>query len=609
MRLKRYILIGLMLIAALPTMVAQGVKFTVQAPNMVEQGGQFRVTYRVNSDVDDFRGPEFVNFELMGGPSQGSSYSTQIINGRASRSVERTFTYYLRATKEGTFTIPKAGITVDGKDYTSSAWTIKVVKTNDPAYQQASAKATAQPQKFKPDGRVFVRSFVSKRNAYIGEPIILVQKLYSKERITNITDFEEPSYNGFWKESIDIGDLQLTKETLNGETYNVVVLKKYILFPQKIGKLEVGSFTLEAVIQIIKSRAARDQMEQMMYGNTVRYYANETLKLKSPVITTTIKALPAGKPAGFNGLVGDFTMEASVDKDELQANDAFNLRIRIKGKGNISLLEIPKPNFPPDFEVYDPKVSQKSSSDASGMSGTKTYEYLIIPRNEGDYIIPPIGFSFFNPRTGHYKTLRSDTFHIKVGRGSAQAFTNVNSSSVNRDEIKYLGKDIHYIKTGEYELQQIGERKFNSLAHLLYLLLSPIFALAIIILYKKNSKKRANVGLMRNKKATKVARKRLKNAKQLLSTNDKQGFYEEISKVLWGYLSDKFNISLSELSMDTARERLSEKQVDPVIIEEIISILNSCEYARYAPNTGSDGMQKIYEQALNIISKIEKSLK
>jgi hypothetical protein len=609
MRLKRYILIGLMLIAALPTIMAQEVKFTVQAPNMVEQGGQFRVTYRVNSDVDDFRGPEFVDFELLGGPSQGSSYSTQIINGRASRSVERTFTYYLRATKEGTFTIPKAGITVDGKDYTSSAWTIKVAKTNDPTYQQASTNANAQPQKFKPEGRVFVRTFVSKRNAYIGEPIILVQKLYSKERIANITDFKEPSYNGFWKESIDIGDLQLTKETLNGQAYNVVVLQKYILFPQKTGKLEIGSFTLEAIVQIIKTRRARDQMEQMMYGNTVRYYSNETLKLKSPVITTTIKDLPAGKPAGFNGLVGDFTMEASIDKDELQANDAFNLRIRIKGKGNISLLEIPKPNFPPDFEVYDPKVSQKSSTDASGMSGTKTYEYLIIPRNEGDYVIPPIGFSYFNPRTGRYKTLRSDTFHIKVGRGSAQAFTNVNSSSVNRDEIKYLGKDIHYIKTGTYELQAIGERKFNSLEHLLYLLLSPIFALIIIILYKKNSKKRANVGLMRNKKATKVARKRLKNAKKLLSANDKHGFYEEISKVLWGYLSDKFNISLSELSMDTARERLSEKHVDPVIIEEIISILNSCEYARYAPNTGSDGMQKIYEQALNIISKIEKSLK
>jgi len=599
-----------MLIATLPTL-AQGVKFTVQAPNVVEEGGQFRITYKVNSDIDEFHEPKFVNFELLGGPSQGSSYSTQIINGRASQSIEKTYTYYVRAIKSGSFPVPKAGITVDGKDFTSANWTIKVVESKGGAYKQASDKAikSKNPEPFKPEGKVFVRTFVSKRNAYIGEPIVLVQKLYSKERIANITDFKEPSYSGFWKESIDIGDLQLTKENLNGENYNVVVLQKYILFPQKTGKLNIGSFGLDAIVQIIKSRAARDQMEQMMYGNTVRYYANETLHLKSSVVKVNIKALPAGKPSSFNGLVGDFKMEASVDKTELQANDAFNLRVKIRGKGNISLLEIPKPNFPPDFEVYDPKISQKSSTDGSGMSGTKTYEYLIIPRNEGDFIIPSFGFSFFNPRTERYETLRSDTFRIKVGRGSAQAFTGTNSSSVNRDEIKYLGKDIHYIKTVNTDMQKLGAHKFNSIGHLLYLLIAPLFALAFIIFYKKNNKKRSNTSLMRNKKATKVARKRLKSANKLLTIGDKLGFYEEISKVLWGYLSDKFNISLSELSMDTARERLSEKGVNETIIEEIISILNNCEYARYAPDTKFDGMNQIYDQALNIISKIEKSLK
>jgi len=596
--------------ATLPTM-AQGIKFTVQAPNMVEEGSQFKITYIINSNIDDFHEPEFVNFELLGGPSMGSSYSTQIINGRASQSIEKTYTYYVRALKPGIFPVPKAGITVDGKEITSSNWTIKVVEAKGDAYKKASEKArkSKNPEAFKAQGNVFVRTFVSKRNAFIGEPIVLIQKLYSKERIANITDFKEPSYSGFWKESIDIGDLQLTKENYNGENYNVVVLQKYILFPQKTGKLEIGSFALDVVVQVIKSRAARDRMEQLMYGNTVRYYDNETLNLKSPVVNVKINPLPSGKPTDFSGLVGDFSMEASVDKTSLQANDAFNLRIKVRGKGNISLLEIPKPNFPPDFEVYDPKISQKSSTDGSGMSGTKTYEYLIIPRNQGDYIIPAFGFSFFNPRTERYESLRSDTFHIKVGRGSAQAFTDAKSSSINRDEIKYLGKDIHYIKTTNSGLQKQGERKFNSIAHLLYLLMAPLFALAFIIFYKKNSKKRSNTSLMRNKKATKVARKRLKSANKLLSIGDKLSFYEEISKVLWGYLSDKFNISLSELSMDTARERLNEKGVEETIIDEIISILNHCEYARYAPDTKFDGMNQIYEQALSIISKIEKSLK
>jgi hypothetical protein len=609
MKIKNYIILGLLALASL-SLGAQGVKFTVDAPTMVEEGSNFRITYRINADVDDFREPDFTDIELLSGPSQSSSYSTQIINGRASQSIERSYTYYVRATKKGIFKIPIAGVTVDGKDYLSPKWTVNVVESKGGAYKQASDKAISSnnPQEFKAEGRVFVRTLVSKHNAFIGEPIILVQKLYSKERIANITDMKEPSYAGFWKESIDIGDLQLTKENINGETYNVVVLQKYILFPQKTGKLNIGSFGLDVVVQIIKTRAARDRMEQMMYGNKVRYYSNESLKLKSPVIKLDIKSLPAGKPANFNGLVGNFTMEASVDKTELAANDAFNLRIKIKGKGNISLLDIPKPNFPPDFEVYDPKISQKSSTDGSGMSGSKTYEYLIIPRNEGDYIIPSFRFSFFNPSKRKYQTLSSDTFRIKVGRGSVQA-SGVNSSSVNRDEIKYLGQDIHYIKTNDTDLKPIGESTFNALGHILYLLLLPVFSLLVIIFWKKNMKKQSNVSLMRNKKATKLARKRLKNAKKLLAEKNQTAFYKEISNVLWGYLGDKFNISLSELSIDTTRERLASKGIDPHIITEIISILNSCEYACYAPDTHAAGMDNIYELTLDIISKIEKSLK
>jgi predicted NAD-dependent protein-ADP-ribosyltransferase YbiA (DUF1768 family) len=610
MRLKTYILIGLLLLS-FGAMKAQNIKFTVQAPTMVEEGSQFRITYRVNSNVEDFHGPEFTDFQLLGGPSTGSSYSTQIINGRSSQSIEKTYTYYVRATKKGTFMVPQAGITVDGKKYTSSQWSIKVVKSKGGAYKSASDKAmtTENPQDFKAEGRVFVRTLVSNHKVFQGEPIVLVQKLYSKERIVNITNFKEPTYSGFWKESIDIGDLKLSRENLNGQDYNVVVLQKYIIFHQKTGKINIDPFNIDAIVQIIKTRAARDQMEQMMYGNTVRYYTNETINLKSPRVSINVLPLPPGKPTGYNGLVGDFSMVATVDKNELAANDAFNLKIVIKGKGNISLLEIPKPNFPPDFEVYDPKVSQKSNTSASGMSGTKTFEYLIIPRNEGRFIIPPFGFSFFNPRTEGYVTLHSDTFHIKVGKGVGQSFTGGGSSSVSRDEIKYLGKDIHYINTSSQELQNIESHSFNSWGHLLALLITPLFALVFIILYKKNEKKRSNHSLMRNKKATKVARKRLKNAKKLLVDKNTNAFYEEISKVLWGYLGDKFNISLSELSMDTARERLVEKGVDQIVTEEIISILNSCEYARYAPDTLNNGMENIYDQALNIISKIEKSLK
>ena len=611
MKLLKYILFTMVLLLAGGGLEAQNINFKVEAPTMVEEGSQFRITYRVNSDVDDFRGPEFTDFQLLGGPSVSSASSIQIINGRTSQSIEKSYTYYVRATKVGTFMVPQATISVDGKQYKSAQWSVQVVKAKDGAYKSASQKAMVKenPQEFKPDGRVFVRTLVSKRSVYQGEPIVLVQKLYSKERIANITDFKEPTYNGFWKEAIDIGDLKLTRETLNGENYNVVVLQKYILFPQTTGKLKIGSFQLDATVQVIKTRAARDPMEQMMYGNRVRYYANEDLKLHSPEVTINVKPLPPGKPAGFNGLVGDFSMEASVDKTELPANDAFNLKIKVRGKGNISLLEIPRPDFPPDFEVYDPKISQKSNTDGSGMSGSKTYEYLVIPRNEGDYIIPSFSFSFFNPRTESYETLHSDTFRIKVGKGSGQSFTNTSGTVVNRDEIKYLGKDIHYIKTNVRELREIGSHSFNSLWHILTLVISTLMAILFIWYYKKQQKKLSNRSLMRNKRATKVARKRLKTARKLLSAQDSNGFYEEISKGLWGYLSDKFNIPPAELSKDTVREQLSSKEVPQEYIDEIIEILDSCEFARYAPGAAGSGMEKTYDQALDVISKIEKSLK
>jgi hypothetical protein len=609
MKLKTYIIFGLLLLTG-GLLQGQDISFKVQAPTMVEEGSQFRITYVVNADVDDFQGPEFTDFQLLGGPSVSTSSSFQIINNRTSQSIERSYTYYVRATKAGTFMVPQAQITVNGKTYKSGQWSVKVVKAKGGAYKSASKKAMSEenPADFDPEDRVFVKTLVSKRKVFVGEPIILVQKLYSKERIANITDFKEPAYNGFWKENIDIGDLKLTRENLNGEPYNVVVMQKYILFPQKTGKLQIGSYQIDATVQVIKTRAARDPMEQMMYGNRVRYYANENLTLKSKPLTITVMPLPPGKPAGFKGLVGDFTMEASVDKTELPANDAFNLKIRVKGKGNISLLEIPRPDFPPDFEVYDPKISQKSSTDGSGMSGSKTYEYLIIPRNEGDYIIPAFSFSFFNPRTESYETLHSDTFRIKVGKGSAQSFTTTTGTVVNRDEIKYLGKDIHYIKTNTSELREIGSHSFNSLWHFLYMGISTLLAIIFIIVYKKTEKRRANHGLMRNKRATKVARKHLKKAKKLLGSQDVSGFYEDISKGLWGYLSDKFNIPRSELSMDTVRGHLSSKNVPNELIDEIIEILNSCEFARYAPGGGGN-MEATYNQALNIISKIEKSLK
>ncbi len=609
MRYKnKYWLIILLLLFA-NNAISQDVQFTVDAPSNVELGGQFRLTYSINQDAN-FTGPEFNNFQLLGGPSTSSSTSMQIINGRTSSSTKKSYTYYVKAIKLGKFTLPIATVEIKGKEYKSAPISIEVVKNaSNPNATSIPNNNNIKNPKFKADGVVFVKSFVNKRNVYIGEPIILTQKLYSKERLSNITDFKEPSYTGFWKEGIDIGELKLSREIINGQAYNVVILNKSILFPQKSGKLEIGSFKLDAIIQIVKKRKAKDRFEQMMYGNVLQYYANENVSLLSPKIKINVKTLPNNKPKNFSGVVGKFTMTAEIDKTELKANDAFNLKVTIKGKGNIGLLEAPKIVFPPDFEVYDPKVSKKSKNTANGISGSKTYEYLIIPRNEGDYTIPSFGFYYFNPQSERYESSVSPDFKIHVTKGDGIVFNGATSSGVNRDDVKYLGKDIRYIFTHLNNKQGIDNHGFNSLKHILSLILIFIFGILSIIILKKREKKRGNTSLMRLKKATKMAKKRLKLASKLLHENNEAKFYEETSKAIWGYLSDKFNINLSELSIDIIKENLKNNNVDNENINEIVQILEQCEYARYAPSKNQHDMFELYDRSVKIISKIEKSLK
>jgi len=605
-RINKYLL-GIILLLFVFELKAQKVQFNVNAPDKVELSTQFRLTYSINQDAD-FKGPNFTNFKLLGGPSTSSSTSMQIVNGRTSSTTKKSYTYYVKAIKLGKIQLPTATIVVNGKTYKSPPRSIEVVKNVGSSANNPSKKEIKNPD-FKADGVIFVKSFVSKRNIYIGEPIILTQKLYSKERISNITDFKEPSYTGFWKEDIDIGELKLTKEVVNGQSYNVVILKKAILFPQKSGKLKVGNFKLDAIIQIVKKRKARDHFEQMMYGNVIQYYANENVSLNSPTININVKALPSNKPKGFTGVVGKFKMIAEIDKTELKANDAFNLKVTIKGSGNIGLLEAPKINFPPDFEVYDPKVSKKSKNTASGVSGSKTYEYLIIPRNEGEFTIPSFGFYYYNPQTEHFESSKSPKFTINVSKGDGVVYNGTTTSGVNRDEVKYLGKDIRYITTDIGDVQKIGEHCFNTIRHIGKLIAFLLISIVLVVFLKKQEKKKGDTSLMRLKKATKMAKKRLKTALKAIESDDHSGFYEETSKAIWGYLSDKFNIDLSNLSMDNIKSKLSDNQVDNDIISEVSSILELCEYARYAPDQNQHGMIDLYDRSVKIISKIEKSLK
>ena len=377
---------------------------------------------------------------------------------------------------------------------------------------------------------------------------------------------------------------------------------------KKTGKIALGSFDLTTVISIKSTRKARNQFEYMRYHNKVPVYKNSNINVKSPKVYINVKAVPeSGKPANYTGVVGKFTFAASIDKSQVKANDAITLKIKIKGNGNIDLLDIPKPDFPSDFEVYDPKINSKSDNSVAGVSGSKSYEYLIIPRHEGLFEIPPISFSYFDVVKGKYITLKSDTFRIKVGKGKSGEILKT-GDAIDRTDVKYLDQDIRFIKTTSDSWHIIGYHFFNSIWHLILLALFPILLVFALFLTNNRRKQQADVVKMRNRKATKVAKKRLRNAAKLLKANQQKEFYIEISRVLWGYLSDKFSIPVSELSMDNVRDKLTNK-MDIEIIDEIIQVLDKCEYARFAPNDSSSVSQEIYNETLGIISQIEKNLR
>ncbi len=586
-------------------LTAQDVQFTVDAPNRVEHNAQFKITYTINQE-GDFTGPQLTDFQVLGGPSVSSATSMQIINGRTSSSSTKSYTYFLRATKIGSFKVPMAKVVVKGKEYRTPTLGIEVLKSANGSANATQSEITNAD--FKPDGIVFVRSIIDKKKVYLGEPVLLTQKLYSKERIANISDFKEPNYGGFWKENIDIGELKQTTEVINGVSYNVVVLQRILLFPQKAGKLEIGSFTLEGIVQIIKKRRPRDQFEQMMYGNVIQYYDNQEITLNSPKEHLQVSDFPANKPNAFSGITGNFKMETHIDKTTLNANDAFNLKITISGNGNFELLPDLDIAFPPDFEVYDPKISKKIQTNTDGISGSKTIEYLIIPRQEGSFTIPSFGFNFFNPQTEHYESCYSKDLEINVNKGDGTVAM-VSQSGANKTDVKYLGQDIRHISTTAQHFNNLDHHYFNSWEHWAFLLLSPLLTLALVIFGKKQQDKRGNKSYMRHKKATSTANKKLKKANEFLKNHDKNSFYTEVSRAIWGYLADKFSLSISELNMENIESQFSKLNIEAGVFAKTKEVLENCEFARYAPGDEVSNMHLLYDSALMLISQIEKSIK
>lgn len=585
---------------------ADNVRFTMSAPNVVSAGEQFRLSFTLNESGTNLKLPDLANFDILMGPSTSQSSSIQIINGKTTQEVSFSYIFILRAKEEGTFTIQPASIEVDGKSYQSNDLTIQVVKGQVPqqgSSRQQSGEQAAAPAEIRKDD-LFVRTELDKQNVYRGEQVIATVKIYVSPDvpITGFEDVKLPSYEGFWTRDIDIpGQISFSREVHNGKIYQVGTLKKTLLFPQQTGRLRIEPFEITTAI--------RQQIRQQrsFFDDFFDNYRTVSARITSDPVSLNVRELPSA-PDGFYGGVGNMNFSAKPDKTETRSNEAVSFKVTISGSGNLQLIDAPKIDFPADFEVYDPKASDQSNVTTGGMSGSKSFEYIFIPRYAGDFTIPPVRFASFNPSTGQYSVQSSPEYKIHVEKGDDSQNTTV-TSAYSKEDVRYIGKDIRYIKQNQYKLKNSAALFFGSSLYWAINLGALVIFLVVAVIYRKKLKESANLQLMRTRKANKAARKRLKEAYGFMKKHQAEQFYESVLRAYWGYLSDKLNIPVADLNREKAAATLSLRGVDQPTIADFIGLLDTCEFARYAPSAAGGTPEELYGQAATLMGKLEKQIR
>ena len=601
----KFLLIPILIFGFNSFSIAKNVTFKASAPRVVKVGEQFRISYSLNSKGKSFNGPNFNNFRVLSGPNVSSSSSVKIINGNMTQSVSYTYNYIVMASANGKFTIPPATVIVKNKKYQSNSINIEVVGSTTQSNTSSSGAQSASVNKSNINNKgLFVSVNVNKKTLYQGESLVAEIKVYTQKTLAGFEDIKLPPFTGFWSQDIESPQqIQLHRENVNGQIYEVGLFKKLLLFPQRSGNIIIDPFEITMITQLkVRSSNPFDDF----FGGS---YRRVPYKLASKPITIKVKPLPANKPADFNGAVGKFTMKAAVDKTGVKANEAVNLHIKISGNGNLKLIKPLKVDFPPDFDVYDPKTSLKTKASTNGVTGSIAFDYLIIPRYSGTYRIAPITFSYFDTKTKKYKTITSKEFEIFVEKGSGDAeMTSGVVQGLSKEDVKFIGKDIRFLKTG-FQLKKKEKTLFNSLMFYLAYAISALLFIIIIIVRRVQIKQNANQASVKNRKANRVSKKRLKKAAGFMKQNHDEKFYDEILKAVWGYLSDKLLIPVANLTKDNVSEILEQRKVDNESILSLIQLLDACEFARFAPASVTGGMEDIYKKTVKLISKLDQKIK
>ena len=582
---------------------------TGSAPSHVAVGEQFRLSYTVNTqDVSDFRAgniPE--ELDVLIGPNRSMQSSYQMINGHTSSTSSITYTYIVCATKNGTFTISPAHVVVNGKSIASNALTIKVSGTAQSGGSSRQRQNDDDGVEMRDAGSqisgsdLFIKVSANKKRVHEQEPILLTYKVYTLVSLTQLRG-DMPDLKSFYSQEVDLPQQKsFSLETVNGRPYRTCTWSQYVMFPQMTGKLQIPSITFEGIV--VQQNRNVDPFEAFFNGGSG--YIEVKKKIVAPGIEIQVDPLPE-RPANFSGGVGQFNISAQLDKTATKANDPVSLRIIVSGVGNLKLIKQPVINIPKDFDQYDPKITDQTKLTTNGLEGSKIYDFLIVPRHQGKYEIPPVEFTYFDTASGSYKTARSEGFTLDVAKGSGAGTVNDFTDQAGLQE---LNKDIRYIKTGKLRTQGIDNFFYGSVSYWVTLVVLALIFISLFIIFRQRAIDNANVTKMRGKKANKVATKRLKKAAKLMAENKPGEFYDEVLRALWGYVGDKLNIPVEQLSHDNISQRLAERQVDAETVSQFIEALDECEFERYAPGDPKGNMNKVYEKAMTAIEKIEETMK
>ena len=608
--MRKIIFLLFTILAAWQVKAADKVRFVAEAADVVVSGDQVRLVFTVNSqDIKDFRAPSIKGFDVLMGPSRSQQSSIQIINGKRTSNSSTAFTYILLAGSPGTYTIPAASVEVNGEKVFSNAISIKVLPQdqnsgnsgNNGGGSASSSRSQATGSRISAND-LFITATASKTTVHEQEAILLTYKVYTVVNLRQLYG-KMPDLKGFHTQEVELPQQKtFTLEHYKGRNYNTTVWSQYVLFPQQTGKLEIPSITFDGVVA--QQTVSDDPFDAFFNGGG---YVEVKKKITTPKVVINVQPLPA-KPAGFSGAVGEFKLASSINATDVKTNDAVTIKLTLSGTGNMKLIGTPEVKFPQDFEIYDPKVTDDYKLTNSGLTGTKTFEYLAIPRHAGNFTIPAVEFTYFDLKSNSYKTLKTEAYNLKVAKGQGNA-DQVISDFTNKESVKMLGKDIRFIKLGDSSLRPKGDFFFGTVGYYLCYLIPLLLFVVFAVIYRQKALENANVAKVKTKKANKVATRRMKLAGKLLAENKKNEFYDEVLKALWGYISDKLSIPVSQLSKDNIEAELTNYGVQEALIAEFIGVLNECEYARYAPGNENEAMDKVYSASVEVISKMENSIK